>query len=217
MESSSEDQPTSSFVTEPGENAEASTSSFPPNSKKKKRKRKRRVKKEAVMNQLVAVRQQSKSSLDNKGQNLSLWDTSAQTLLNMTLTFLRHVPEVINRICFLILEAIINQLSFLLFQRVISHPSNREVISRLLDLTSPETLASFRSRTIHWSSLLALHLLHLCPVKLTPRLPFSAIGNPPSSSSSSPSKRSSPVRRFTGKKKKKKQQQSTSSRKHLFF
>ena len=103
MESSSEDQPTSSFVTEPGENAEASTSSFPPNSKKKKRKRKRRVKKEAVMNQLVAVRQQSKSkmiSLDNKGQNLSLWDTSAQTLLNMTLTFLRHVPEVINRICF---------------------------------------------------------------------------------------------------------------------
>ena len=103
MESSSEDQPTSSFVTESGENAEASTSSFPPNSKKKKRKRKRRVKKEAVMNQLVAVRQQSKSkmiSLDNKGQNLSssLWVTSAQTLLNMTLTFLRHVPEVIKNL-----------------------------------------------------------------------------------------------------------------------
>ena len=102
MESSSEDQPTSSFVTQPGEHAEASNSSFPPNSKKKKRKRKKppsRVKNEKVMmNQLVAVRQQSKLKSQVKGQNLyqtTLWDTSAQTLLNMTLTFLRHVPEVI--------------------------------------------------------------------------------------------------------------------------
>ena len=50
------------------------------------------------MNQLVAVRQQSKLKSQVKGQNLyqtTLWDTSAQTLLNMTLTFLRHVPEVI--------------------------------------------------------------------------------------------------------------------------
>ena len=52
-----------------------------------------------MMNQLVAVKQQSKRipliSVDKGQNNLSLWDTSAQTLLNMTLTFLRHVPEVI--------------------------------------------------------------------------------------------------------------------------
>ena len=101
VESSSEDHSTS-FVTEPGE----TNATFPPTVKKKKKRKKRKRSKvketsskneeASVMSQLVAVRQQSRVSLFHKGQNLSLWDVSAQTLLNMTLTFLRHVPEVIN-------------------------------------------------------------------------------------------------------------------------
>ena len=102
VESSGSEDHSTSFVTEPGE----TNATFPPKKKKKKRKKRKRGKvkqqpekeacsnNEAVMSQLVAVRQQSRLSL-HKGQNLSLWDVSAQTLLNITLTFLRHVPEVI--------------------------------------------------------------------------------------------------------------------------
>ena len=79
-------------------------------SSKKKRKRKRASPKkgsgndkpdEEVMSKLMAVKQQQPTAsrmlmitaLSNEGQK-SRWDVSAQTLLNMTLTFLRHVPEV---------------------------------------------------------------------------------------------------------------------------
>ena len=79
-------------------------------STKKKRKRKRASPKksgngdpEEVMSKLMAVKQMSNVqnpmliALSKEGQNSSSptrWDVSAQTLLNMTLTFLRHVPEV---------------------------------------------------------------------------------------------------------------------------
>ena len=100
-ESSSEDHSTS-FVTEPGENNGREFPQTPTKKKKRKRKRKRKVKSKAensqVMSQLVAVRQNKKQSLFsliNKPESqINLWDMSAQTLLNMTLTFLRHVPEV---------------------------------------------------------------------------------------------------------------------------
>ena len=80
-------------------------------SSKKKRKRKRASPKkgsgndkpdsEEVMSKLMAVKQMYVQNpmliaLSKEGQNSSptRWDVSAQTLLNMTLTFLRHVPEV---------------------------------------------------------------------------------------------------------------------------
>ena len=78
-------------------------------STKKKRKRKRASPKksgngdpEEVMSKLMAVKQMYVQNpmliaLSKEGQNSSSptrWDVSAQTLLNMTLTFLRHVPEV---------------------------------------------------------------------------------------------------------------------------
>ena len=77
-------------------------------SSKKKRKRKRASPKESenddpeeVMSKLMAVKQMYVQNpmliaLSKEGQNSSptRWDVSAQTLLNMTLTFLRHVPEV---------------------------------------------------------------------------------------------------------------------------
>ena len=81
-------------------------------SSKKKRKRKRASPKkgsgndkpdsEEVMSKLMAVKQMYVQNpmliaLSKEGQNSSSptrWDVSAQTLLNMTLTFLRHVPEV---------------------------------------------------------------------------------------------------------------------------
>ena len=78
-------------------------------STKKKRKRKRASPKksgndkpdEEVMSKLMAVKQMYVQNpmliaLSKEGQNSSptRWDVSAQTLLNMTLTFLRHVPEV---------------------------------------------------------------------------------------------------------------------------
>ena len=113
-------------------------------------------------------------------------------------------------------------LSFI-FQRVVSHPKNRGIISRLLDLTSPEAMVSFRSRTIHWSSLMAVHLLHLCPIKLnsnpSPRLAHAVKGSASSSSSSlssSPSKR----RTSSAKRKRRTKRRSTATaatRKHLFF
>ena len=106
--------------------------------------------------------------------------------------------------------------NFLLFR----HPKNRGIISRLLDLTSPEAVASFRSRTIHWSSLMAVHLLHLCPVKLDPssqRLGAvkggSASSSPSSSTSSSPSKRRPSSRR----RRTKRRSATAATRKHLFF
>ena len=73
---------------------------------KKKRKRKGTTPKKQeteVMSKLKAVKQQisSKSLIDScdfglsqKQQPPTRWDMSAITLLNMTLTFLRHVPEV---------------------------------------------------------------------------------------------------------------------------
>merc|ERR1712079_831190 len=119
---------------------------------KKKKKRKRASPKksnnpnleesnEEVMTKLMAVKQLKQQPMliatpfSKEGcsqKTLSRWDVSAQTLLNMTLTFLRHVPERV----------------------VVNHPKNRGIISRLLDLTSPEALTSFQSRTIHWSSLM---------------------------------------------------------------
>ena len=81
-------------------------------SSKKKRKRKRaslpkkgsgndKPDSEEVMSKLMAVKQMYVQNpmliaLSKEGQNSSptRWDVSAQTLLNMTLTFLRHVPEV---------------------------------------------------------------------------------------------------------------------------
>jgi hypothetical protein len=83
-------------------------------STKKKRKRKRaslpkkqgpgndKPDSEEVMSKLMAVKQMYVQNpmliaLSKEGQNSSSptrWDVSAQTLLNMTLTFLRHVPEV---------------------------------------------------------------------------------------------------------------------------
>ena len=125
-------------------------------------------------------------------------------------------------------------LSFI-FQRVVSHPKNRGIISRLLDLTSPEAMVSFRSRTIHWSSLMAVHLLHLCPVKLEntgfsarERLARCAVKGSASSSSSTPtsvSRVSSPSKRknrtsSAKRKKRSKRRSSTATaatRKHLFF
>ena len=77
-------------------------------SNRKKRKRKQTTPKKSdeedqVMSKLMAVKQQKPAAaasrmlmitaLSNEGQK-SRWDVSAQTLLNMTLTFLRHVPEV---------------------------------------------------------------------------------------------------------------------------
>merc|ERR1711971_1535206 len=198
-------------------------------STKKKRKRKRASPKkgsgndkpdsEEVMSKLMAVKQMYVQNpmliaLSKEGQNSSSptrWDVSAQTLLNMTLTFLRHVPE-----------------------RVVSHPKNRGIISRLLDLTSPEAVVSFRSRTIHWSSLMAVHLLHLCPVKLdsgfsqdaSKRLARCAVKGSASSSTSTPtsvSRVSSPSKRKTSSAKRKRRSKRRSStataatRKHLFF
>ena len=113
-----------------------------------------------------------------------------------------------------------------IFQRVVSHPKNRGIISRLLDLTSPEAVASFRSRTIHWSSLMAVHLLHLCPVKLDtsssspPRLAHAVKGSASSSSSSSLSSSPSKRRTSSAKRKRKTKRRSTATaatRKHLFF
>ena len=81
-------------------------------SKKKRKQRKRASPKkgsgndkpdsEEVMSKLMAVKQMYVQNpmliaLSKEGQNSSSptrWDVSAQTLLNMTLTFLRHVPEV---------------------------------------------------------------------------------------------------------------------------
>ena len=79
-------------------------------SKKKRKQRKRASPKkgsgndkpdEEVMSKLMAVKQMYVQNpmliaLSKEGQNSSptRWDVSAQTLLNMTLTFLRHVPEV---------------------------------------------------------------------------------------------------------------------------
>ena len=124
-----------------------------------------------------------------------------------------------------------------IFQRVVSHPKNRGIISRLLDLTSPEAVVSFRSRTIHWSSLMAVHLLHLCPVKLdsgfsqdaSKRLARCAVKKGSASSStstptsvsrvSSPSKRKN--RTSSAKQKRRSKRRSstatTATRKHLFF
>ena len=125
-------------------------------------------------------------------------------------------------------------LSFI-FQRVVSHPKNRGIISRLLDLTSPEAMVSFRSRTIHWSSLMAVHLLHLCPVKLdsgfsqdaSKRLARCAVKKGSASSSTSTptsvSRVSSPSKRKTSSAKRKRRSKRRSStataatRKHLFF
>ena len=125
-------------------------------------------------------------------------------------------------------------LSLFIFQRVVSHPKNRGIISRLLDLTSPEAMVSFRSRTVHWSSLMAVHLLHLCPVKLdsgfsqdaSKRLARCAVKGSASSSSSTPtsiSRVSSPSKRKTSSAKRKRRSKKRSStataatRKHLFF
>ena len=122
-----------------------------------------------------------------------------------------------------------------IFQRVVSHPKNRGIISRLLDLTSPEAVVSFRSRTIHWSSLMAVHLLHLCPVKLdsgfsqdaSKRLARCAVKKGSASSSTSTptsvSRVSSPSKRKTSSAKRKRRSKKRSStataatRKHLFF
>lgn len=119
-----------------------------------------------------------------------------------------------------------------IFQRVVSHPKNRGIISRLLDLTSPEAVVSFRSRTIHWSSLMAVHLLHLCPVKLdsgfsqdaSKRLARCAVKGSASSSTSTPtsvSRVSSPSKRKTSSRKRRSKRRSSTAtaatRKHLFF
>ena len=75
-------------------------------SNRKKRKRKQTTPKksdeaeEEIMSKLIAVKQQREprmlmiANLSNEAGQKSRWDVSAQTLLNMTLTFLRHVPEV---------------------------------------------------------------------------------------------------------------------------
>lgn len=73
------------------------------------------------------------------------WEVSAETLLNMTLTFLRNVPE-----------------------RVVTHPKNRSIIKKLFDLTGEDTVNDLdTSATIRWAFVVALNLLHL---KSVPRV-----------------------------------------------
>jgi hypothetical protein len=102
-----------SFISDPGSE---SSNLFPGSSSSKKKRKKRRKKKttqrsssalvtaaannSSVMSKLMAVKKLTPStfpSLTNQGQSHHLrtrWDVSAQALLKMTLTFLRHVPEV---------------------------------------------------------------------------------------------------------------------------
>ena len=92
------------------------------------------------------------------------------------------------------------------------HPGNRGIINRLLDLTSPEALLSFRSQTIQWSSILALQLLHLSPVKIDPRFSLvnKNLSNQSSSSTSpSPSKYKSPFSKLRRRKRKSKKPSSS--------
>ena len=108
-------------------------------------------------------------------------------------------------------------------QQVVNHPQNRGIISKLCDLTAPESVTSFRSRTIHFSCLLAFHLMHLNPVKLnvgtsrrllvgTSATATRDISSASTSSSNSPSKTSwSPSRRKRSLRKKKKKAASNST------
>ena len=101
-------------------------------------------------------------------------------------------------------------------QQVVNHPRNRGIISRLCDLTGPEAVSTFRSRTIQWSCLMALQLLHLSPVKIRqnvssdravriPRRSGSSASTTSSSTTSSPSKALwSPSRKKKSKRKTKK-------------
>ena len=110
-------------------------------------------------------------------------------------------------------------LSFFYLQKVVNHPRNSGIISRLCDLTAPDAVTSFRSRTIQWSCLMALQLLHLSPVKgaLSPgKGATNAVkikrdgSSSTSSASSSPSKVFwSPSRKRMSKRKKKKRSAAT--------
>lgn len=63
----------------------------------RKKKKRRRKKKAVVPSRKAEPKQQLVRSLrlwDDQGPCLTRWDTSARTLLNITLTFLRHAPEV---------------------------------------------------------------------------------------------------------------------------
>ena len=66
-------------------------------------------KKSKVMSKVMAVRQQQQTAPTGfePGQSESpptRWDLSAQSLLNMTRTFLRHVPEVCKKISYTFAE-----------------------------------------------------------------------------------------------------------------
>ena len=119
-----------------------------------------------------------------------------------------------------------------IFQQVVNHPRNRGIISRLCDLTGPEAVTTFRSRTIQWSCLMALQLLHLSPVKIRQNVSDRAVrirrsvdgessaSTTSSSTTSSPSKALwSPSRKKKSKRKKKRGRSSAntgSAKKKLF-
>merc|ERR1712045_392547 len=119
-------------------------------------------------------------------QTTTRWEMSAETLLTMTRTFLRYVPE-----------------------QVVNHPRNRGIISRLCDLTGPEAVTTFKNQTIKWSCLMALQLLHLSPVKLRQNVSSTKsdravrIRRDGSSSPSTTSTSSSPSKTSSSQKKKK--------------
>lgn len=86
-------QPSTENAINPGESSRRSS----PSRQKKKRRRKKRKKTSTdpeVMTQIAAVKERTQPTLIFTCQTDQKWNLSANALLNMTLTFLRHVPEV---------------------------------------------------------------------------------------------------------------------------